>query len=152
MGKAFGLFGAFVLLPALYRYDLMNFAAPLIYSTCLPAAHAKSAADILSIIEQSDDRRSRLSHLSRQLSGLLREKGFTVYGDAHILSVEIGDEKKTVGLARKLYENNVYVFPARFPTVPLGRAILRISLTALHGEDQIRGFADTLSRLHHPAP
>lgn len=148
MGKAFGLFGAFVLLPALYRDYMMNFAAPLIYSTCLPAAHARSAADILSIIEHADEKRSRLSRLSQQLSRLLKEKGFTVYGDAHILSVEIGDEKKTVELAQKLYDGDLYVFPARFPTVPLGRAILRISLTALHGEDHIRILADTLTRLH----
>lgn len=149
MGKAFGLFGAFVLLPKVSRDYLMNFAAPLIYSTALPAAHAQSAVDILSIIEGADEKRNRLARLSQRLSGLLKEKGFTVHGDAYILSVEIGDEKKTVELSGKLYDTNLYVFPARFPTVPLGRAILRISLTALHGDDHIERLATTLDRLYH---
>jgi 8-amino-7-oxononanoate synthase len=33
LGKAFGLFGAFVLLPSLYRDYLINFSSPLIYTT-----------------------------------------------------------------------------------------------------------------------
>lgn len=145
MGKAFGLFGAFVLLPSLFRDYMLNFAAPLIYSTALPAAHAQSAADILAIVEASDDKRRRLCSLSGQLTGLLKEKGLTVKGDAHILSVETGDEKKTMNLAAKLYENGLFVFPARFPTVPLGRAILRISLTSGHTEEHIARLAEALS-------
>lgn len=147
MGKAFGLFGAFLLLPSVFRDYMLNFSAPLIYSTALPAAHARSAADILSIIEDSDDKRQHLSSLSKQLTRMLKEKGLTVKGDAHILSVEIGDENKTLDLAGKLHEEGLYIFPARFPTVPLGHAILRISLTANHKEHHIFRLAETLTGL-----
>lgn len=146
LGKAFGLFGAFVLLPRLFRDYLLNFAAPLIYSTSLPEAHAQSASDILDIIGTADKEREHLRALSSQLKHDLREAGFTVHGEAHILSVEIGDEKKTMDLARKLYHEGLFVFPARFPTVPLGRAILRISLTAGHDQNHIRQLLKTLIR------
>jgi len=150
LGKAFGLFGAIVLLPKLFRDYLINFSAPLIYSTALPEAHAKSAVDILSVIESSDDKREYLQGLSRSLKMKLVGAGFTVNGDAHILSVNIGDEKKTMELARNLYHDDILVFPARFPTVPLGQAILRISLTALHQYDHIQRLVDTLIIRHHP--
>ena len=51
-GKAFGLFGAFVLLPAGIKEYLFNFSSPLIYTTSLPEAHAATAIDLLEIISQ----------------------------------------------------------------------------------------------------
>lgn len=146
MGKAFGLFGGFVLLPRLFRDYLLNFAAPLIYSTALPEAHARSAADILAIIEASDEKREHLHTISRLLQHTLRDADFTVQGEAHILAVDIGDEKKALALSEALYEQGFFVFPARFPTVPLGRAILRISLTSMHEKEHIHQLADALIR------
>jgi 8-amino-7-oxononanoate synthase len=147
MGKAFGLFGAVVLLPRLFKDYLLNFAAPLIYSTALPEAHARSAADLLDIIADADDKRKHLTQISRLLRQRLEEGGFRVKGEAQILSVEIGDETKTMALSKALYDRGIFVFPARFPTVPAGRAILRISLTAMHEEEHIHRLADTLIAL-----
>jgi 8-amino-7-oxononanoate synthase len=65
-----------------------------------------------------------------------------VTGDAHILALEVGDEAKAVNMARKLLQRNIFVLPARYPTVPLHRSILRISITALHEEEDIRTFID----------
>ena len=144
-GKAFGLFGAFVLLPKICKEYLINFCAPLIYTTTLPEAHAASARTILDIVMNSDDRREILKEHSRLMKQLVREKGFPVTGDAHILAVEIGDEKKAVALSQRLYDRNIYVFPARYPTVPMGKAILRIGMTALHTREDIAFFADTLA-------
>jgi 8-amino-7-oxononanoate synthase len=144
MGKAFGLFGAFVLLPSLYREYMMNFAAPLIYSTSLPEAHARSAAYILSVIAQAGDKRAHLRDLSSMFRKEMVKEGFTVHGTAQILAVEIGDEMKTLAMAKALYDNGLYVFPARFPTVPMGRAILRISLTAAHQPEHIQRLVTSL--------
>jgi len=143
-GKAFGFFGAFVLLPKICKEFLLNFSAPLIYSTTLPEAHAASAMDILEIVMQSQDKRSRLEELGTQMKHGLQDKGFTVKGDAHILALEIGDENQAVYLSRKLFDRNIFVFPARYPTVPMGKAILRISLTAMHTQKDVAYFIDTL--------
>jgi 8-amino-7-oxononanoate synthase len=138
-GKAFGLFGAFVLLPSLYRDYMVNFATPLIYSTCLPEAHAASTMAILEKIEKSDDRREYLRELRNLFVRKALEKGLKVNGDAHILSLFVGSEQKSLTLSRRLFERGICVFPARFPTVPLGRAMIRISLTTLlEKEDVIR--------------
>ena len=139
LGKAFGLFGAFVLLPALYRDYLINFASPLIYTTALPEAHAASAADLLDLSAAADDRRACLQELHDLFVTQAREYGLTVEGEAHILSIFVGREEKSLRLARRLFEKGMVVFPARYPTVPQGRAILRISLTAvLAKEDLLR--------------
>ena len=51
-GKAFGLFGAFLLLPELTKAYLINFSAPLMFTTTLPPSHAGAALEILDIVRQ----------------------------------------------------------------------------------------------------
>ena len=139
-GKAFGFFGAFVLLPKGFNEYLFNFSSPLIYTTTLPEAHAATTIDILRIIERSDDRRKHLKGISQCMKEGLQREGFHVSGDAHILALMVGDEEKAVKLSRKLLESDIFVLPARYPTVPLSHAILRISITALLEEEDIRSF------------
>jgi 8-amino-7-oxononanoate synthase len=147
-GKAFGLFGAFVLLPEGYKEYLFNFSSPLIYSTTLPEAHAASALDVLEIMSESWGERQVLNDNSRLMKETLRSEGFRVSGDAHIIAVELGEEEKAAGVARGLFERNIFAFPARYPTVPLGKAILRISMTALHTGEDVALFVDTLKAVH----
>lgn len=139
-GKAFGFFGAFVLLPEGFKEYLFNFSSPLIYTTTLPEAHAATAIEILEIIARSGDRRTHLKGISGYLREGLRREGFNVSGDAHILALMVGDEENAVKLSRRLLEHDIFVLPARYPTVPLGHAILRISITALLEEKDIKSF------------
>lgn len=148
-GKAMGLFGAFVLLPALYREYLLNFASPLIYTTALPEAHAVTALAVLTEVAGADEKRARLAHLSRHLTGRLTDASFAVRGEAHILAVQIGSEELAQALVKQLFDAGYFAFAARFPTVPMGQAIIRLSLTATHTETDLNGFSDTLSRLVH---
>lgn len=143
-GKAFGLFGAFILLPELHRDFLVNYASPFIYTTSLPEAHAATTLDLLEIVGKADDKRKILEDASCFMKEELVKNGFKVKGDAHILAIEIGDEQKTVALSEKLRNKGIFVFPARFPTVPLGQAILRISLTAMHTGKDIKTFIGEL--------
>lgn len=147
LGKAFGFFGAFVLMPEGFKEYLFNFSSPLIYSTTLPEAHAASALDILKLVERSDDRRENLRCVSTRMRQGLRDEGFTVYGDAHVLAVEIGDEDRAVSVAKMMHEKTIFVFPARYPTVPLHRAILRISMTALHDDHDVDRFIKSLKEV-----
>jgi 8-amino-7-oxononanoate synthase len=143
-GKAFGLFGAFVLLPEGYKEYLFNFCSAIIYSTTLPEAHAASALDLLEIISESEGQREQLRRISRIMAESLRSAGFQVSGDAHILAVEIGGEDKAAAVSRELFKRNIFAFPARYPTVPQGRAILRIGMTALHTEEDVAFLAEEL--------
>ena len=139
-GKALGFFGAFVLLPEGFKEYLFNFSSPLIYTTTLPEAHAASAVDLLEIMSERDELREHLGKISLFMKEGLIKEGFRVTGDAHILSIEIGEEDKTVAVAKGLLGEGIFVLPARFPTVPIRRAILRISMTALHTEEDVAHF------------
>jgi len=146
-GKALGLFGAFLLVPAMVKEYLFNFASPLIYSTTLPEAHAASAIDILTLLVEGDDARRHLREISLFMKTRLTAEGFSVQGDAHILALEIGDEQKAWEISNRLREKGIFVLSARYPTVPLGKAILRIGMTALHREEDVNCFTQSLKEV-----
>jgi 8-amino-7-oxononanoate synthase len=147
-GKALGLFGAFALLSEELKAYLLNFSSPQIYTTTLPEAHAASALDALEMVAAADDRRRHLGELTACMRQSLVREGFDVRGDAHILAVQIGAEHNAVETARKLLTHGIFVLPARYPTVPLQKAILRVSLTALHQLEDVKFFIDALKEAH----
>ncbi len=93
---------------------------------------------------QREAERASLIELSRWLKNKIAGLGFRVNGDAHILGVEIGDAPSAVDMARRLFSKGFFVLPARYPTVPLGKAMLRVSLTALHTPEDGRKFLAAL--------
>ncbi len=136
-GKAFGFFGAFLLLPKKIKEYLFNFSHPLIHSTALPHAHAEAASRILDEVERAEKQRKKLLSLASILRNRLKEEGFIAKGDAQIISLFIGDEEKSLEVSKKLLKLGIFIPPVRYPTVPLKKAILRISVTALHDEEDI---------------
>ncbi len=146
-GKALGLFGAFVLLPHGVKEYLMNFASPFIYTTALPPAHALAAVDALELVEGGEDARKTLGQVSIAMHDTLTRQGFQVFGDAHILSVMMGDEQRAVRVSQALLLRGILAFPARYPTVPLGKAILRLGMTALHREADIHTLVNALKEV-----
>lgn len=150
LGKSFGLFGAFILLPAGIKDYLLNFCVPQIYTTTLPEAHAASALDALDIIAGYDAQRYALAHMSHWMKAGLQRAGFAVDGDAHIMTVHIGEEQAARDIARTLFQRGYCVLAARYPTVALGKAILRLSLTAEHTQEDVSGFINALKEAYGP--
>ncbi len=145
-GKAFGFFGAFLLLPKKIKEYLFNFSHPLIHSTALPHAHAEAASRILKEVEGCEKERKKLLKLAAVLRERLMEEGFSAKGDAQIVSLFIGDEEKSLEVSRKLLNQGIFIPPVRYPTVPFGKAILRISITALHDEEDIETLIRALKK------
>lgn len=144
-GKALGLFGAFALMSSELKSFLLNFSSAQIYTTTLPEAHAASALDVLDLIGGAEAKRQHLTDLGRYFAQSIKSRGFSTSGDAHIMAVEIGDEQIAVEMARRLHRSGLFVLPARYPTVPLQSAILRVSLTALHQRQDVDLLVDKLA-------
>lgn len=144
LGKAFGMFGAFVLMPETVRDYLIHFGQGFIYTTALPPWHGDLVQYMLQRIAAADDRRHHLRQLGESLRRGLRELDFEVQGEEHILAIRIGDEHHSLQLSAALRDKGLLVFAARYPTVPLEQAILRICLTAAHTRDDITRLCETL--------
>jgi len=138
LGKAFGFSGAFVLLPNKKIKELLfNLSLPIMHSTAISPAHAAACKELLYIVAEADEERKKIRDISYIARDRLKKEGFSVLGDAHIISLKVGDEKKSLAISKKLLEKNIYIPSIRYPTVPIGKSILRISITSMHTEEDI---------------
>lgn len=143
-GKAFGLFGAFILMPEIVREYLIHFGQGFIYTTALPPWHGQAVLHMLDLITNADTERAHVHDLGTYARKILNESGFVVHGNAHILGIEIGGADLCQHTAERLMQKGILLFAARYPTVPLNKAMLRVCLTALHNENDIDSLRDAL--------
>ena len=59
----------------------------------------------------------------------------------------VGDEQAAIDLASALQMEGFFVPAIRYPTVAKGSARLRITVTALHEEDQIRSLCQAIRKM-----
>jgi 8-amino-7-oxononanoate synthase len=144
LGKAFGMFGAFILCPSIVREHLIHFGQGFIYTTSLPPWHGDLVLAMLDRVKRSEEKREHLRGLGEMARHGLTRSGFRIGGEAHILAVEVGDEERCRRLATRLRDAGILVFAARYPTVPLGRAMLRVCLTSEHTRTDIEQLRDAL--------
>jgi len=149
LGKAFGMFGAFILCPEVVREHLIHFGQGFIYTTALPPWHGDLVLAMLERVAGAGDRRAGLARLGDTAREVLGDV-CPVHGTAHILALEVGDEKRCQELAADLRRQGIVVFAARYPTVPLGRAILRVCLTSAHTPADIIRLRDALANAQAP--
>ena len=126
---------------------LIQRARPFIFSTAAPPAIADALQTSIEIVKSEPERRKKLVRLAQLLCKLLLDAGFDPPADAtQIIPVLIGDSKKAVKIAADLQEKGFDVRAVRPPTVPKNTARLRVSLNVDLTEENLREFADELTK------
>lgn len=138
LSKALGSFGGFITGSNVLIEYLKNKARSFIYSTALPPAQVASALAALEIIQTTPELRQRLWENIQYLRKGLQKLGFdTMESQTQIIPVFIGEDDKTMQVAKFLYENGIFAPGIRPPTVPRGTSRIRLSLMATHTKSQI---------------
>lgn len=145
LGKAAGVFGAFVAGDAAVVETLIQRARPYIYTTALPPLLACALLESLRLIEGGDERRARLrEHVARLRRRLLTGPWRFMASQTPIQPLVLGDNALALAASRILARLGILVPAIRPPTVPPGTARLRISLSAAHGEADVDRLAEAL--------
>ena len=148
LGKAAGVFGAFVAAETALIDTLLQQARTYIYTTALPPLLARALLASLTIIEAEDWRRQRLATLIALLQSSLRPGRFHLLSsDTPIQPLLIGSNEDALQVGAQLEEAGLWVPVIRPPTVPKGTARLRISFSATHTEADVAALVDCLNRL-----
>jgi len=129
-GKAFASIGAFLVCNHEIREYLINYSRSLIFTTALPPVVLSWNCFIFQKIMKMGERRENLRKLGQLLRENLRAMDLPTGGMTNIVPVIIGDNAKTVSLAKKMQKMGYLIFAVRPPTVPEGTARFRLSLTA----------------------
>ncbi len=134
-GKAVGVFGAFVATSAELADRLVNHCAGLIYSTALPPAVLGAVDRALELIPEMEAERQAVRALASVLGA-----------NSHIIPIEIGTDADALAAGEQLEREGFAVGVLRPPTVPGGRASLRITLSALHHLDDVERLRERIER------
>lgn len=136
-GKALGLSGALLSLPAVLADYLINRARGFIYSTAPSPLMAAAVREALRIIAGEPERRARLGELINFAGEQLHSRLGVSPSGSQIMPVMIGDNARSLKVAARLRDAGFDVRAIRPPTVPEGTARLRISVTLNVDESQI---------------
>ena len=145
-GKAYASVGAFVLCQEeIYNY-LVNHSRSLIFTTALPPVVLNWNYNVFKHVLDLADKRKHLLNLANTLRESLVDSGLRTDGTTNIIPVIIGDNQKAVELADIMQNEGFLIFPVRPPTVPVGTARFRLSLTADMQTSDIDGLAQLIRK------
>src|SRR5699024_1352873 len=112
---------------------LHNHARGYVYSTHLPPPQAAAVLAAVRLVRQADDKREQLqTNIAQFRAGAANLPYLLLPSTTAIQPLIIGDAELTVQLASRLRERGYWVGAIRPPTVPIGAARLRITLSAAH--------------------
>ncbi|HEY8887240.1 MAG TPA: 8-amino-7-oxononanoate synthase [Gallionella sp.] len=148
LGKAAGVFGAFVAAEQVVIDTLVNHARSYVYTTATPPALASALLASLQQIANGDGLRGHLHRLIAQLRSGLRGLPWPVMPSATAIQpLLVGGNQAALDLSEGLRERGIWVAAIRPPTVPQGTARLRITLSAAHHAADVTRLIETLHEL-----
>jgi 8-amino-7-oxononanoate synthase len=152
LGKALGCHGAFVAGPATLIDGLLQFARPYIYTTAMPPALAAAATRAVQLAQAESWRREKLAALIARFRAGASQLGLTLLpSSSAIQPVLLGEPQAALDAAWQLERQGLLVTAIRPPTVPTGRARLRITLSAAHEEEHVDRLLEALATLPRAA-
>ena len=149
LGKACGTSGAFVAGSEELIEALVQFARPYIYTTSQPPALACATLKSLELLRRETWRREHLAALIQQFREGAEQIGLQLLDSpTPIQPILIGDSAQALRLSRMLRERGLLVTAIRPPTVPVGSARLRVTLSAAHSEAQVQLLLNALAECY----
>jgi 8-amino-7-oxononanoate synthase len=146
LGKALGVAGAFVAGSAELIDALVQGARTFIYATSMPPALAAAARAAIDVARFEGWRRDRLARLIVHFRSAAGARGLSLLPSrTPIQPLVLGTSDVALRVAARLEGAGFYVPAIRPPTVPEGKARLRVTLTALHSESDIERLVDAIA-------
>jgi len=138
LGKAFGVFGAFVAGPR----DLVDFlvqrARSYVYTTAMPPAVAAAALAAVRLARKEEARREALRALIERFRAGASALGLPLMPSrTPIQPLVLEDSRRCLAASIALRERGFWVAAIRPPTVPPNTARLRVTLSAAHTEGDV---------------
>jgi len=142
LSKAVGALGGYVATSERNRSWLLNVARSFIFSTALPTPVVAAAIAAIRVARSTPKLRERVWWRVSELSEILARPLV-----APIAPIRVGDELRSVELSRALFEAGFHVSAIRPPTVPNGRSVLRVTVSAAHEHRDVVALGLALARL-----
>ncbi|MBI2684245.1 MAG: 8-amino-7-oxononanoate synthase [Actinobacteria bacterium] len=146
LSKAVGAQGGYVAASQDLCDYLRTRARGFVFTTALAPAAAGAALAALDVIRDEPERRARLRASVVRLIAGAEALGYTVLPtDSAVIGVLIGEARPCLDVAASLRRARVWAPAIRPPSVPVGKARLRLTVMATHEERHLDWALDALA-------
>lgn len=122
---------------------LKHISRGFVFSASLPPSAVAATLAALEVMEKETWRYEKLRENIRLFNQGLIEMGFnTMNSETAVVPVLVGDEERTLELARFLNDNGIYVCPILYPAIPKNTNRVRNHLMATHSIEDINKALD----------
>ena len=113
-------------------------ARPYLFSNAVAPCVVSGTLVALDLVASGAEQRLTLWRNARDFRERMEAAGFDLLPGEHaIITVMFPDAHDAVAIAEALLERGVYVIPFSYPVVPLGKARIRVQISAGHSADDI---------------
>lgn len=148
--KAIGCLGGYIAGKEYLIKYLKVSARPSIFSVALPPSIAAGIIAAIEEIQKNPTLGKKTLENANYLRNGFQKLGFnTLNSETHIIPLLIGEEKKTIMMAKSLFERNIFAPCIRWPAVAKGKARIRFAVMATHTKEQIDALLRACEELGH---
>ena len=139
MSKAFGVVGGYVAGRRQIVEWLRQRGRPLLFSSAMTAADTAACLAALDLLEESTELVDRLWENTRFFKEEMRRLGFDLgRSETPITPVMLYEASTAQEFSRRLFEEGIFAMAIAYPTVPKGKARIRVMLSATHSHDDLQ--------------
>jgi glycine C-acetyltransferase len=138
LSKAFGVVGGIVAGNARVIEWVRQRGRPFLFSSATPPADVAACIAAVDLLEDSTELVDRLWDNARYFKAALKEMGLNTGNSVTpITPVMLGEAPLAQRFSRELFAENVFAMALGFPTVPQGKARIRVMISAAHNRDDL---------------
>jgi glycine C-acetyltransferase len=138
LSKAFGVVGGVVAGNPLVVEWLQQRGRPFLFSSAMTVPDVAACIAAVDILEESTELVDKLWENTDYFKGEMQQLGFdTGESVTPITPVMLGEAPTAQQFSRDLFDNGVFAMSIGFPTVPRGKARIRVMISAAHEKDDL---------------
>ena len=136
--KAFGVVGGVVSGSAVIVDWLKQRGRPFLFSSAMTPPDVAACLAAVDILESSTELVDRLWDNANYFKSAMSELGFdTGFSQTPITPIMLGEAPLAQQFSRELFENGIFATSIGYPTVPKGKARIRVMISAAHTRDDL---------------
>ncbi len=148
LSKAFGVVGGVVAGNPTVVEWLRQRGRPFLFSSAMTVPDAAACLAAVDILEESTELVDVLWENTRYFKEEMKHLGFdTGQSVTPITPVMLGEAPLAQQFSRELFENNVFAMAIGFPTVPRGKARIRVMISAAHQKEDLDQGLETFAKV-----
>jgi glycine C-acetyltransferase len=148
LSKAFGVVGGVVAGSAVIVEWLHQRGRPFLFSSAVTPPDAAACIAAVDLLEESTELVDKLWENTRYFKAEMKKLGFdTGLSTTPITPIMLGEAPLAQQFSRDLFDEGVFAMSIGYPTVPQGKARIRVMISAAHSREDLDKGLDGFARV-----